>query len=79
MSFANKDLIATAAAALSVLAAGSLWATLPWRMDQVERKVVAVEDIQKDRNERLAAVVATLNSIDARTQRIEAHLDKANK
>jgi hypothetical protein len=65
-----------AGTAVSVIAAASLWFTLPHRVTALERAAEVHVDVDRERDEKLSSALATLEAINARTARIEAQLDR---
>jgi hypothetical protein len=68
-----------AGTAVSVLAAASLWFTLPHRVTALERAAEVHVDVDRERDEKLAQALATLEAINQRTKRIEDTLDRGAK
>lgn len=61
---------------VSVIAAASLWFTLPHRVGALEESVKGHEQVDRERDEKLSAALATLEAINQRTKRIEDTLDR---
>jgi hypothetical protein len=68
-----------AGTAVSVIAAASLWFTLPHRVGALEEAAKSLEAVARERDERLSAALATLEAINQRTKRIEDTLDRGAK
>lgn len=80
-SFSMPETIGLATGGIAIMSAASLWMSLPHRVDAAEianRKqdadIAALNESVSLRNEKLAALVAVVESIDKRTQRIEQSL-----
>lgn len=80
-SFSVAETIGLATGGLAIMSAASLWMSLPHRVDAAEEhnraqdaKIASVMDAANLRNEKVAALVAVVESIDKRTQRIEHSL-----
>ena len=70
-----------ATGAVAMMSAASLWMSLPHRVNAAEEanrmqdsKIASVTEAVNVRNEKVAALVAVVESIDKRTQRIEVSL-----
>ena len=80
-SFSVPETIGLATGALAIMSAASLWMSLPHRVDAAEEAnrsqdvhIAALTEASNSRNEKVAALVAVVESIDKRTQRIENSL-----
>lgn len=68
---------------IAIMSAASLWLSLPHRVDAAEETnrsqdahIAALTDASNARSEKVAALVAVVESIDKRTQRIEQSLTR---
>lgn len=80
-SFSLPETIGLATGGIAIMSAASLWMSLPHRVDAAEEAnrqqdahIAALSEAANIRNEKVAALVAVVESIDKRTQRIEQTL-----
>ena len=80
-SFSVPETIGLATGGIAIMSAASLWMSLPHRVNAAEEhnrsqdaQINAVMESVNIRNEKVAALVAVVESIDKRTQRIEQSL-----
>ncbi len=80
-SFSVPETIGLATGGIAIMSAASLWMSLPHRVNAAEeanRKqdahIASLTESANLRNEKVAALVAIVESIDKRTQRIEHSL-----
>ena len=80
-SFSVPETIGLATGAVAIMSAASLWMSLPHRVDAAEEAnrsqdfhIATLTEASNSRNEKVAALVAVVESIDKRTQRIENSL-----
>jgi len=66
---------------IAILAAATSWIVLPYRLEQAEvhlreqaTQIDQMRDIANVRNEKLAILITTVDSINERTKRIESKL-----
>ncbi len=83
LHFSAPELIALGTGLVAVVSAASLWMSLPHRVNAHEELIrehgKSLRQLQGEfslRNEKMAALVAVVESIDLRTQRIEQQLLK---
>lgn len=80
-SFSVPETIGLATGGIAIMSAASLWMSLPHRVDAAEQanreqdaRIAAVTEAANVRNEKVAGLIAVVESIDKRTQRIEQSL-----
>ena len=80
-SFSVPETVGLVTGGIAIMSAASLWMSLPHRVDAAEEhnrsqdaQIAAVMEAANVRNEKVAALVAVVESIDKRTQRIEQSL-----
>jgi hypothetical protein len=80
-SFSVPETIGLATGGIAIMSAASLWMSLPHRVNAAEEAnrsqdvhIAALTEASNSRNEKVAALVAVVESIDKRTQRIENSL-----
>jgi hypothetical protein len=81
--FSVPELVGMATGMVAVVSAASLWLSLPHRVNAHEEQIrdhsQALRKLEGEfglRNEKMAALVAVVESIDRRTQRIEQTIVK---
>jgi hypothetical protein len=81
--FSVPEMVGIGTGVVAVVSAASLWLSLPHRVNSQEEQLrdhsQALRQLQGEfslRNEKMAALVAVVESIDRRTQRIEQQIVK---
>ena len=82
-NFSIPETIGLVTGGIAIMSAASLWMSLPHRVDAAEEtnraqesRIAALSSESGLRNEKVAALVAVVESIDKRTQRIEENLTR---
>jgi len=80
-SFTVPETVGLATGGIAIMSAASLWMSLPHRVDAAEESnrkqdahIASLTEAANLRNEKVAALVAIVESIDKRTMRIEQSL-----